>query len=184
MSSVVECFTYSANVLVSISMGACYPGHGSDAPVRTAHAILTWSFTFLKFMPGLQRQRRWLKIDKFVVSELMTTMKACSNDVSNRAGQMHQALFIPEILHDVCTHATDTTLVSLALSCKSFHETAIQALWNELCDLNPLIKCFPEDIWTIDQEHLVSEQPSARSLDVPSSLLNILGAENRSFSGA
>ncbi|KAM5539374.1 hypothetical protein V8D89_006826 [Ganoderma adspersum] len=67
---------------------------------------------------------------------------------------MHRALLTPEILYDVCAYATDGTLVSLALSCKAFNEAAIQALWHELRDLSPLMKCFPEDAWTIEQERL------------------------------
>ena len=76
---------------------------------------------------------------------------------------MHRALLIPEILHAVCAYATDATLVSLARSCKVFHEVAIQVLWDELRDLSPLIKCLPEDAWTVDQEHVVSEQSAGLS---------------------
>ena len=77
---------------------------------------------------------------------------------------MHRALLIPEILHAVCVYATDATLVSLVRTCKVFHEVAIQVLWDELHDLNPLIKCFPEDAWTVDQEHVVSGQSAGHGL--------------------
>ena len=91
------------------------------------------------------------------------------HESSNGPGRMHQALLIREILDDVCQHATNETLFSLAQSCKVLHDTAIQVLWSQLYNMYPLIKTLPEDSWIIDGEHIVSE----RFTDLSHSLLLI-----------
>ena len=64
---------------------------------------------------------------------------------------MHRALSIPEIFHNVCAYACHSTLLSLIRTCQAFHVIAIQTSWSCLPDLTPLVKCFPEDAWSIDE---------------------------------
>ena len=61
-----------------------------------------------------------------------------------------RTLLIVEVLRHVCQFAKDDTLAALARVCKSFHDPAIQTLWSDLQNLTPLIKCFPDNIWTVD----------------------------------
>jgi hypothetical protein len=48
------------------------------------------------------------------------------------------------------------TLLALALTCKSFMGPALDLLWRELDELNPLIRCLPPSLWKIDKQELVS----------------------------
>ncbi len=62
---------------------------------------------------------------------------------------MHRALSITEIRYLICTVAIDHTLVQLAQCCRNFHEPAIRALWSTVPDISPLVRCFPQDAWTL-----------------------------------
>ncbi|KAI0335785.1 hypothetical protein GY45DRAFT_702553 [Cubamyces sp. BRFM 1775] len=61
---------------------------------------------------------------------------------------------IPEIISLVCECADHPTLALMARSSRILHEAAIQVLWRILPDLFPLIRCFPEDAWTLVQQDL------------------------------
>ena len=69
---------------------------------------------------------------------------------------MHQCLQIREILASICskvscqtilTTTSHTTLLSLAATCCTFKETALDELWRIQTSLIPLVKCFPADSW-------------------------------------
>lgn len=65
---------------------------------------------------------------------------------------MHVCLQIEEILNNIFKTYTDnkdgkTTLLHLALVCKTFHEPALDALWVFQRSLLPLLKTFPADVW-------------------------------------
>ncbi|KAI0770040.1 hypothetical protein C8Q74DRAFT_868337 [Fomes fomentarius] len=59
--------------------------------------------------------------------------------------QARQTLFIAEVFRNICSFASQGVLLNLAQCCKAFSDLAIQALWGELCDLKPLMGCFPDD---------------------------------------
>ncbi|KAG2148772.1 hypothetical protein DEU56DRAFT_782106 [Suillus clintonianus] len=60
---------------------------------------------------------------------------------------MHQALLIPEVLLDIFAHLTRKiplgrkSLAALATTCKAFHEPAMDLLWAEVHQLEPLLGC-------------------------------------------
>ncbi|KAG2139114.1 uncharacterized protein EDB93DRAFT_1164156, partial [Suillus bovinus] len=64
---------------------------------------------------------------------------------------MHQALIIPEVLLEVFTHVNKSSftritsarksLAALAITCKMFHEPAMDLLWAEINHLEPLLGC-------------------------------------------
>lgn len=68
---------------------------------------------------------------------------------------MHRALFISEIANFICEPLDETTLAALARSCKALHEPAVHSLWADLSNLVPLVKCFPDDSWTVEDNEIV-----------------------------
>src|ERR1700734_2586338 len=59
---------------------------------------------------------------------------------------MHRCLRVAELLNYICSFADEATLHSLALTCRSFHDAAIEYLWVSLPSILPLLKCFPSDV--------------------------------------
>ncbi|KAF8549232.1 hypothetical protein OG21DRAFT_1421666 [Imleria badia] len=69
---------------------------------------------------------------------------------------MHHALQIHEILSDILFYCSlpvlntyhrkhiTSTLASLARTCRTFKEPALDELWGTLDDLSPLVRCLPE----------------------------------------
>lgn len=79
---------------------------------------------------------------------------------------MHKCLQIPEILDAVFSNVLNThpgvtekppfpgssTLVSLALTCQSFKEPALNTLWRAIPGLDPVVRCLPHDaVRTIEE---------------------------------
>ncbi|EIW81803.1 hypothetical protein CONPUDRAFT_164570 [Coniophora puteana RWD-64-598 SS2] len=72
---------------------------------------------------------------------------------------MHGALFIAEILQHIfhCfsdefyrirgSSGNERTLSTLARTCKTFKEPALDALWENIASLDPFIKCLPYEAW-------------------------------------
>jgi len=71
---------------------------------------------------------------------------------------MHRCLYIPELLRQIIlsTGVEDShmgaqpdhsTLASLARTCRTFYEPALDALWKTQYDLCALVKCMPSDSW-------------------------------------
>ncbi|KAF8134933.1 hypothetical protein EV363DRAFT_1256796, partial [Boletus edulis] len=79
---------------------------------------------------------------------------------------MHHALEIEEILLNIFDHCDYTpgdwryrdkpTLASLARTCRTFKEPALNLLWEELVHLSPLAQCLPEASHFINDEALYS----------------------------
>jgi hypothetical protein len=67
---------------------------------------------------------------------------------------MHCCLLIPEIACLICTQFEDVdakkSLAALAQTCLALREPALDALWYELDDLLPLVKCMPHDLLGLD----------------------------------
>ena len=67
----------------------------------------------------------------------------------------HRALYINEVLKHICHVADNSTLATVARTCKVFQEPALEALWCHLPDFTPLVRCFPSEIWTVEGYELV-----------------------------
>jgi hypothetical protein len=61
----------------------------------------------------------------------------------------------------------NSTLLALALTCKSFTELALDLLWRKLDRLSPLIRCLPPSLWTLSKEKLVSHKQLLHAESVP-----------------
>ena len=63
-----------------------------------------------------------------------------------------RCLQISEILTHVLGHdAADlSTLAAMAISCKSFHEPAMDALWHSIPDITVIVKCLPAHFWYVE----------------------------------
>lgn len=57
---------------------------------------------------------------------------------------MYHALEIQEILLNILGHCHLPELSTLARTCHTFKEPALNVLWEELDDLSPLARCLPE----------------------------------------
>ncbi|KAH9922099.1 uncharacterized protein B0H18DRAFT_527284 [Fomitopsis serialis] len=82
---------------------------------------------------------------------------------------VHRALTIPELIHLIVNNvplgddgwpSSDwrspdlPTLQALALTCRAFHEPALDVLWSLQEGLSHLVECLPTDLWTIlDDRH-------------------------------
>ena len=111
------------------------------------------------FQPGL-----WEKNLVFFVACTSTSVPLhrspsilpCSAHVCQR---MHHALEIQEILSNIFFYCSPVlspnlsphfhkivfpALAALARTCRAFKEPALDALWRELIDLSPLVRCLPE----------------------------------------
>ncbi|KAF9225243.1 hypothetical protein BS17DRAFT_730527 [Gyrodon lividus] len=83
---------------------------------------------------------------------------------------MHKALCVQEILSNifdrVCTDLDDPewqpnlnpSLAALARTCRTFQEPAVDALWFQLDDLTPLLRCLPQDVWVLFATVQTSQQ--------------------------
>ncbi|KAH9945537.1 hypothetical protein B0H21DRAFT_694148, partial [Amylocystis lapponica] len=74
----------------------------------------------------------------------------------------HRCLQVTEILWNIFEHALHyrhptwchVCVLSLALTCRAFHQVGIGILWREQHGLVPLIKCMPDDAWqVVEREH-------------------------------
>jgi hypothetical protein len=54
---------------------------------------------------------------------------------------MHQALLVSEILQEIFSYQTKTSLVALVRTCKNFYDLAMDLLWAELDGIEPLLGC-------------------------------------------
>ncbi|KZT73900.1 hypothetical protein DAEQUDRAFT_808067 [Daedalea quercina L-15889] len=76
--------------------------------------------------------------------------------------RMHPCLQVPELL-DIIFHwlgdgpsPSAGSLASLACTCRSFLEPALDVLWSNLANIGPLIKLLPEDVWSCEDQGTVS----------------------------
>ncbi|KAI0769958.1 hypothetical protein C8Q74DRAFT_1272379 [Fomes fomentarius] len=83
---------------------------------------------------------------------------ACAdNSIPCSLVAMHRALLIHEIVGYICQFSYKPELASLAGCSKTFHQPAIQALWSDIPNLAPLIRCFPQDAWVVEENTVVSK---------------------------
>ncbi|KAH7909873.1 hypothetical protein BJ138DRAFT_1088702 [Hygrophoropsis aurantiaca] len=71
---------------------------------------------------------------------------------------MHQTLHIEELLCHIFAQITDPrTLFSLACTCQTFKDPALNALYFQIDNFTPLIKCLPRDLW-ISVKYVLSHE--------------------------
>jgi F-box-like len=66
---------------------------------------------------------------------------------------MHRSLSIHEVLLSVFSICDLETLKALARTCRTFHEPALDVLWEHQDDFLTLLKTMPSDLWEERQEH-------------------------------
>lgn len=71
---------------------------------------------------------------------------------------MHRCLDIPELLNLIAScmitkgprgERQRQDLVSLAVTCRGLTDTVLNVLWKNQSSLTVLLKCFPNDLWTM-----------------------------------
>ncbi|KAG1781719.1 hypothetical protein EV702DRAFT_603098 [Suillus placidus] len=72
---------------------------------------------------------------------------------------MHAALGNLEVIYTVCSYTQLGSLPALASTCRAFERPALNILWMDLQSPEPLIKCLPSDLFSIDRERLVLQKP-------------------------
>jgi hypothetical protein len=68
---------------------------------------------------------------------------------------MHSCLKVQEILwiifdsllNDAPGRESTSAVISLAMTCHTFEDMALDVLWRTQVNLVPLIKCMPKDLW-------------------------------------
>jgi hypothetical protein len=66
----------------------------------------------------------------------------------------HQALLCGELYHLICENCDIQTLSALSRTSRDLQETALDALWSEIPNLGPLVRCMPCDLWEQRNAHL------------------------------
>ncbi|KAG1816163.1 uncharacterized protein BJ212DRAFT_214497 [Suillus subaureus] len=72
---------------------------------------------------------------------------------------MHSALTNLEIIHTISSFTQRRSLPALASTCREFEHPALNALWRDLQSVEPLVKCLPSDLFSIDQGRVVLQRP-------------------------
>ncbi|KAJ6456583.1 hypothetical protein C8R47DRAFT_1029277 [Mycena vitilis] len=88
---------------------------------------------------------------------------------------MHRALRIPEIVGLVCdhleyiyiTHDGPNDFATLARTCKSFHDPALDVLWRRQNTLANVLKCLPSDVWEEMPDVKPPQLPAVRFVKTP-----------------
>lgn len=67
---------------------------------------------------------------------------------------MHRCLDVPELLELIAScmmkgGGKRQDLVSLAVACHGLTDPVLNVLWKHQSSLSVLLKCFPNDLWTI-----------------------------------
>ncbi|KAI5899336.1 uncharacterized protein SCHCODRAFT_02483999 [Schizophyllum commune H4-8] len=87
---------------------------------------------------------------------------------------MHAALRIPEVVSIICDYIAGLEyhpwrhrgLVDFALTCRSFLEPSLKALWEELPSIVPLFFCLPSDIYKITPVEGRAGAPKRRLIEL------------------
>lgn len=67
---------------------------------------------------------------------------------SGRQTAAHRTLIVAEVMNRVVSNfEKNEDYKSLGLTCRSLYEPAMDGLWYELGSLDPLLRCFPADVW-------------------------------------
>lgn len=63
---------------------------------------------------------------------------------------VHHCLQIPEVVRFICDGLDGKSAYSMALVAKRFLEPALDVRWRELTSFVPIIRCLPDDVWTME----------------------------------
>lgn len=63
---------------------------------------------------------------------------------------MDHCLRIPEVVRIVCDELYGKDAYSMALVARRFVEPALDARWRILYSFVPIVKCLPDDSWTVE----------------------------------
>ena len=85
-----------------------------------------------------------------------TTMK----HTTRRSALARKALSVPMIARCVAIEAAEldsryghsSICAALARTCRVLYEPAMDVLWCDLLDLTHLLRCFPDDVWSMEDE--------------------------------
>ncbi|KAG2074692.1 hypothetical protein BDR04DRAFT_1071132 [Suillus decipiens] len=73
---------------------------------------------------------------------------------------MHPALINLEVICTISSYTQRRSLPALASTCRAFKHPALNALWRDLQSVEPLVKCLPSDLFSInDQGRMVLQKP-------------------------
>ncbi|KAG2125760.1 hypothetical protein DEU56DRAFT_564909 [Suillus clintonianus] len=71
----------------------------------------------------------------------------------------HPALQNIDIIRTICLYVHDGSLPALASTCRIFEHPALDVLWRNLQSVQPLVKCLPSDLFSIEKGHIVLLKP-------------------------
>ncbi|KAG1762907.1 hypothetical protein EDD22DRAFT_1050458 [Suillus occidentalis] len=71
---------------------------------------------------------------------------------------MHSALTNLEVICTISSYTQRRSLPALASTCRAFKHHALNALWRDLQSMEPLVKCLPSDLFSIDGGHVVLQK--------------------------
>jgi hypothetical protein len=74
---------------------------------------------------------------------------------------MHSALTNLEVIYTISSYTQRRSLPALASTCRAFKHPALNALWRDLQSMEPLVKCLPSDLFSIDEDDRVVGVPIA-----------------------
>ncbi|KAF8349630.1 hypothetical protein F5887DRAFT_947237 [Amanita rubescens] len=77
----------------------------------------------------------------------------------------HQALLCGELYHLICENCDIQTLSALSRTSRDLQETALDALWSEMPNLGPLVRCMPGDLWEQREDTVLSFRRVIRTID-------------------
>ncbi|KAG1777765.1 hypothetical protein EV702DRAFT_1196975 [Suillus placidus] len=90
---------------------------------------------------------------------LLNVMTGQSNLDLSPPLAMHPALTNLEVICTVSSYTQRKSLPALASTCRAFKHPALNALWRDLQSVEPLVKCLPSDLFSIDQGRVVLQKP-------------------------
>ncbi|KAG2355750.1 hypothetical protein BDR07DRAFT_1613517 [Suillus spraguei] len=69
---------------------------------------------------------------------------------------MHPALLNLDVIYTISSYTEHKSLPALASTCRGFEHLALNVLWRDLPSVDPLVKCLPSDLFSLDQGHEVT----------------------------
>ncbi|KAG2131838.1 hypothetical protein BD769DRAFT_1355011 [Suillus cothurnatus] len=72
---------------------------------------------------------------------------------------MHPALQNFDIICTICLYVHHRSLSALASTCRIFERPALDVLWRNLQSVEPLVKCLPSDLFTIESGRMALLKP-------------------------
>ena len=64
---------------------------------------------------------------------------------------MDHCLQIPEVVRVLCDGLSGKDAYSMAMVARRFVEPALDVRWRDLTSFVPIVKCLPDDLWTVQE---------------------------------